>query len=74
MQKVIDERSLTDSESAVFRALFGTVPPAVLSLPRQEIGESKGRGGMKIGIAAGKYAIPDNIDKMNDEIAEMFQI
>ena len=28
----------------------------------------------KLGIANGKYRIPDNIDECNDEIAEMFGV
>ena len=28
----------------------------------------------KLGIAAGKFKIPDNIDDCNDEIAEMFGV
>ncbi len=39
------------------------MPIDVNATPKQE---------RPIGIAAGQYHIPDNIDAMNEEIAEMF--
>lgn len=36
--------------------------------------DNEGSGGIKIGIASGKYSIPDDIDDMNDAIAEMFDV
>ena len=65
---------MTASEGIIFRKLYGTVPPAVLGLPRERRKEAEGCGGMKVGIAAGKYSIPGDIDAMNDEIAEMFGV
>ena len=74
MQRIIDERGLTGSEGIIFRMLYETVPHAVLGLPRDEHDSDTKRGGMKIGIAADKYSIPADIDGMNDEIAEMFEV
>ena len=38
--------------------------------------QGKAAAGLKrtLGIANGKYKIPDNIDENNDEIAEMFGV
>ena len=33
--------------------------------------EQKGRG-VRLGLAKGKFEVPDNIDRDNDEIAKMF--
>ncbi len=34
------------------------------------LGERK--AGIRLGVAKGKFEIPDNIDELNDEIAKMF--
>ncbi len=39
--------------------------------PRQSVSHTSKR---TLGIANGKYNIPDNIDACNDEIAEMFGV
>ncbi len=53
------------------RMLLEVVKQVVLPLDHKELGGEKRR---VLGIADGKYSIPDNIDECNDEIAEMFGV
>lgn len=72
---------LKESAEALYRRMGTSLAEAVRIFARQSVEENampfvihvpSGEADRRLGIADGQYAIPDDIDADNTEIAEMF--
>ncbi len=77
------DAELKEQAELLYKQLGTSFAEAVRIFARQSVEEkampftmhlSASGSGRKLGIANGKYLIPDDIDECNDEIAEMFGV
>lgn len=77
------DAELKEQAEELYKQLGTSFAEAVRIFARQSVEEkampftmhlSSANSGRRLGIANGKYAIPDDIDGCNDEISEMFGV